>query len=278
MKHIRLQLQTCLTVVLMLGFGWGSACHADDNSIAGEEVKQGNTIILVANIRNCSDAVIRVTGTLTNMVSTPSLPFTVNVTGQSRIVLAVLTPLATADTWTYKWKADWRYGHVSSAPIAVNYAYTLPYRTAQYVVIQGSRGEFSHFVGSQNEEAIDFAMPIGTIVTAARPGVVVAFRDDSMVGGSDPRLITEANYLVIRHEDGTYAEYYHLKQAGVLVAIGDLITVGQAIALSGNTGLTTTPHLHFQVFRKLTTLTKTSLPVRFRSVAGTFRAIEGEQY
>ncbi|MEV0053612.1 M23 family metallopeptidase [Saccharopolyspora shandongensis] len=41
--------------------------------------------------------------------------------------------------------------------------------------------------------------------------------------------------------------YFHIQADGVLVNVGDVVTQGQAIALSGNTGRSTEPHLHFQV-------------------------------
>ena len=51
----------------------------------------------------------------------------------------------------------------------------------------------------------------------------------------------------ILHDDGTMAMYAHLKPEGVLVRIGQRVHAGQPIGLSGNTGFTTGPHLHFAV-------------------------------
>ncbi|WP_277619852.1 M23 family metallopeptidase [Chryseobacterium angstadtii] len=47
------------------------------------------------------------------------------------------------------------------------------------------------------------------------------------------------------HPDGTFAQYYHLKQNGVKVNIGDQVKKGDVIGLSGNTGWSKGPHLHF---------------------------------
>ena len=54
------------------------------------------------------------------------------------------------------------------------------------------------------------------------------------------------------HDDGTEAQYVHLTLNGALKNEGDNVTQGEVIALSGNTGKTTGPHLHFQVVQALT--------------------------
>ncbi|MDH3590140.1 MAG: M23 family metallopeptidase, partial [Gammaproteobacteria bacterium] len=77
-----------------------------------------------------------------------------------------------------------------------------------------------------------------------------------------------ANFLVILHDDSTTGEYYHLKKDGALVAEGDRVEAGQLIALSGNTGHTTMPHLHFGVYRAASWGATESVPVRFNSSNG----------
>lgn len=92
--------------------------------------------------------------------------------------------------------------------------------------------------------AIDIEMPIGTPLLAARSGKVVAVQA-AFKDGNDKDL--EENFVMIKHADGTIARYIHLKFGGVLVALGDHVLQGQRIALSGNTGQTGAPHLHFDV-------------------------------
>ena len=80
--------------------------------------------------------------------------------------------------------------------------------------------------------------------------------------------------MVIRHGDGTYGEYLHLRQKGALVKLGDPVQAGQAIALSGNTGLSSRPRLHFAVLRISARNGRETLPVKFRTSDGTVQTLE----
>ncbi len=97
------------------------------------------------------------------------------------------------------------------------------------------------------EHAIDFAVPIGTPIFAALDGEVIDIKQDSDRGGNDPKYVPDTNYVSIDHGDGELSEYMHLKKDSVLVKPGDKVCTGQKIALSGNTGYSTEPHLHFHV-------------------------------
>jgi murein DD-endopeptidase MepM/ murein hydrolase activator NlpD len=125
-----------------------------------------------------------------------------------------------------------------------DHAYLLPWRDGEeYMVIQGYKGKFSH----QDEYSIDFRMPEGTPVHAARGGVVIHVKDDSNRGGPDPEYREDGNFISLLHDDGTFAEYVHLRYRGSRVKTGDRVRAGDPIAYSGNTGFSTTPHLHFSV-------------------------------
>jgi len=73
---------------------------------------------------------------------------------------------------------------------------------------------------------------------------------------------------VILHDDGTTGEYFHLKRNGVLVRTNQRIEQGNLIGYSGNTGHTTTPHLHFAVYRPGSWGKFESLPFRFATRDG----------
>ncbi len=83
-------------------------------------------------------------------------------------------------------------------------------------------------------------------------GVIVAAASHFSVGSTIKRLKPRANYIAIFHPSvGLYSRYYHLKKDGVLVNVGDKVNKGQVIGLSGNTGYSGGPHLHFDVVRIL---------------------------
>lgn len=88
---------------------------------------------------------------------------------------------------------------------------------------------------SHRHSGQDFAVPTGTPVEAVHRGTVV----EADWGGA------YGNNIVIRHEDGYYTQYGHLSAFRVFV--GQQVSAGQTIALSGSTGNSTGPHLHFEV-------------------------------
>ncbi|MFE0626440.1 M23 family metallopeptidase [Streptomyces sp. NPDC058864] len=81
---------------------------------------------------------------------------------------------------------------------------------------------------------VDFVASVGTPVHAAGAGTVV----EAGWGGS------YGNNIVIRHADGMYTQYGHLSSLGV--SVGQTVSAGQRIGLSGATGNVTGPHLHFE--------------------------------
>lgn len=88
---------------------------------------------------------------------------------------------------------------------------------------------------STYHKGVDWATPVGTSVVASSTGVVTRAGWGSGYG-----------YCVyIRHPDGRETRYGHLSK--VLVSVGQSVSQGQRIALSGNTGVSTGPHLHFEI-------------------------------
>ena len=126
-----------------------------------------------------------------------------------------------------------------------SYIYGMPYeKENSHLLIQGYYGPFSH----KNRVALDFTMKRGTKIIAVRDGVVIRSREDNSKGGYSKKYMDKANYIIIQHSDGTRAGYWHLQQNGALVNMGDTVRKGQVIALSGKTGYTFLPHLHFIVW------------------------------
>ena len=142
--------------------------------------------------------------------------------------------------------------------------YDLPFESGKvYRIMQGYGGVFSHY----HAAALDFDMPSGTLVCAAREGEVYRFRDDSRVGGPFEKYRHQANFLIIRHYDGSFGCYWHLQRNGVLVKNGR-VKRGQPIARSGATGFVLEPHLHFTVKTRLSYDPDSYLQTLFHTVNG----------
>lgn len=120
--------------------------------------------------------------------------------------------------------------------------YVLPYSVGEsYRLNQGNCSGFGH--SDFWAYGYDIEMPIGTVVTAARDGVVIHTQDGAQDGDR-----TQTNLITIQHVDGSVALYSHLTLNGVQVVIGQTVMAGDPIGLSGDTGNTGgLPHLHFSV-------------------------------
>ncbi|WP_051205347.1 M23 family metallopeptidase [Salinimicrobium xinjiangense] len=163
--------------------------------------------------------------------------------------------------YSFSVKRSFNFGDTFLEKYTENYEYLLPFpKDSSYLVIQGYNGNFSH----QNKKAIDFRMPVGTPVLAAREGVVVQVVDANNKGCAGKECLEFNNFIKILHPDGTFAEYVHLKHQGVVVKKGDVVTKGQLIGYSGNTGWSSEPHLHFVVYLQQI-FARTTLPTLFKT-------------
>ncbi|PZR73410.1 MAG: hypothetical protein DLM73_10745 [Chthoniobacterales bacterium] len=241
-----------------------------------ERSEDGVTLIMKSNY--CVEYTVTLEATLKNMTSSRPLPFTVDAAGRSSFVLARFKKTDKSQPWTYNYYYHWEYGGRRDST-SNDADYAMPFGPGRYVVMQGPRGSYSHFKGSGSENAVDWDVPEGTIIRAAREGRVVGVRDDSTFSGTDPKFKPLGNYVIIKHADGTFADYHHLKTDGARVHIGDEVKVGQPIGLSGQTGFTSRPHLHFMVFQAIDGKKVLSLPFRLKTDHGVFTEfIRGQSY
>ncbi|MCY7355091.1 MAG: M23 family metallopeptidase [Lysobacter sp.] len=146
------------------------------------------------------------------------------------------------------------------------FEYLVPLQRNSVRIDQGFDGAFSHR-DAQNRHALDFAAETGTPVLAARGGVVMQVESDFDQAGLKEKYGGRANFVRILHDDGTMALYAHLQENGVHVRLGQRVRQGQQIGLSGNTGFTSGPHLHYvvQVNRGMRL---ESIPIRVRGPQG----------
>ncbi len=199
-----------------------------------------------------------------NVAGDPPLPARATVPARGSVLVARLRTQDPGRNGNFELGLTSVPGHPGARPQDVEYL--LPLRQARSRIDQGFGGAFSHG-DEQNRHALDFAAEIGTPVLAARGGVVMQVESDfSKAGLKRERFGGRANFVRILHDDGTMALYAHLKADGALVRVGQRVSAGQQIGLSGNTGFTTGPHLHFavQVNRGMRLL---SIPFRMRGVA-----------
>lgn len=205
-----------------------------------------------------------------NVASDPPLPAHVTLPAGRSVRLAVLSVVDSGrGGGGFKLQMDSLPGDPAAKPQPIEYRLPLPASVVARID-QGYGGRFSH-TDIQNRYAVDFAVPEGTPVLAARDGAVMQVESGFRNAGTDAaRFASQANYIRIAHDDGTMAVYAHLKPNGALVRVGQRVRAGDRIGLSGNTGYTTGPHLHFvvQINRGMRI---ESLPFRMRGPDGPLR-------
>ena len=262
-------------LALMAGSPAFADCH--DDWICVNAVDQGGNVELRAeNLRNYP---VTYTLRVRTRYFEVSGPATVTRTLGPQESASVMT-LSRADErfeGRYRYFFEWTVGD-KDAVHDDDHLYALPYASGKsYRVLQGYGSRFSHT--GLEAYAVDFDMPEGSPVHAARGGVVARVEESHSTGCWEDGCGRYANFIVILHGDGTTGEYYHLQKGGAVVEVGDKVVRGQKIGLSGNTGHTTMPHLHFAVYRATEWGNTQSIPVRFKSADGVvLRPRHGARY
>ena len=186
---------------------------------------------------------------------------------RSELVLFELPMLGTVAAPTVEYRYAWLPGDPAARPES-DVTYRVPYSLGtSHQVTQTFPISATHRT-RDSMYAIDFAMPIGTDVLAARDGIVFEVSSTNFAGGPDRDAYADlANLVRILHDDGTFAVYAHLNRNTIRVQPGDRVEAGEYIADSGNSGFSTGPHLHFAVERNMG-MRIDSVPVSFRDANG----------
>ena len=253
-------------------------CKKDQVKI--EQRRIGESEILLAQPQDLEDATITITYALDNMKASHPSPYTVDLKtlrqqNTNEVIRFTRIDKERPDHWS--WHVSYRFGNMGGQP-DLDYVYELPYKNEKHEVEQTYFGKFSHQKGTSEEYAVDFRMAVGTSVCAMRAGRVVAFRQDSDRGGANEKYKPCDNYVVIRHADGSYGMYAHLQLNGVIVRLGQEVEAGQPIALSGNSGYSSGPHLHFDVFTPVDGTTIKTVPFVCRAGDKTIKKLKTHSY
>ena len=203
---------------------------------------------------NNSPATITVHFGLTGSNINPdkNLPITLVVNPQSSQEIVRITPVASWEPFRFSYRYSFQPGDAFMPPDR-SARYLLPFgKGTPFLVVQSpkSRPGTGTIITHNNDYsryAFDFGVPEGTLVTAARDGIVIDVKENFTVGRPDPSLSDKGNSVGIMHDDRSIAYYLHLAPHAVLVKPGQYVRAGAAIAYSGNTGYTYGPHLHFDV-------------------------------
>lgn len=147
--------------------------------------------------------------------------------------------------------------------------------TAQ--VTQGNNGALSH--NGLSAYAFDFGLPLGSSLVAIAGGVVThAFGEtgpgDPCYNGGGMECSGLANYVTLLHADGSKSIYMHLQTASV--GVGDNVSIGSEVGLSGTTGWSTGRHAHIMRMEDCGGYYCQSVPLAFSDVAGDGVPVNGD--
>lgn len=124
--------------------------------------------------------------------------------------------------------------------------YRLPWPAGQAIFCASHSDRLETPHRDRGHHALDFLLPQGTPVLAARGGVVRDLCAQHKVF-ANREFVT---FILIDHDDGTWGRYYHLRGGSLRVRKGQRVRQGEILAESGRTGRCQSRHLHFEVLRK----------------------------
>lgn len=268
-----------LCCVLLLGPAGPVAAQQELVTVYGESQDDGSVVVRATSSHIIPVYVNVRVPQLIGMETDAELPYGVALApGESGVELFTLRPTRRSGRVGYSLSYAVARGNPATARHDDAVRYLMPFGHGEKRRLsQGFQGIFSHF--GENEYAVDFEMPEGTPVHAARDGLVAEVKEDSRVGGRSAGYSDDANYILVMHADGSFANYVHLRYDGAIVEPGESVRAGDVIGYSGNTGRSSGPHLHFDVRLPLRDGTMQSIPFVFGGRDGRLvEPLEGRFY
>lgn len=221
-------------------------CAETEINIKVYTEKVGNSYKVYVDNKEYCPVSIQIYFTLKNLKTTIKNDSIVVVPARSfEHLITELKPTVSAGEFSFSYNLSYNYGDVTITQFDSDFIYQLPYASGEkFRIGQGYFGTSTH----EGINALDFSTPLKTPIHAARTGTVVKVVDFNTKNCFDASCNKYNNYILIYHEDGTFSQYAHIFQNGSKVSPGDRVKEGQFICLSGNTGYSSGPHLHFSVY------------------------------
>ncbi len=258
-----------------------AAAGAADYPFRVVSSKTGAQYQLVAENKGPAPITVRVDVTGKDFVSDRQWPVEVLVPAHTTLTLGHVSPgEQSAVPFSARFDFSYHYGRLDAVHDA-EAVYRLPFEDGQRVeVTQAYGGTLTSHDEPASQYAVDFAMPAGSAVLAARAGTVVDVTLRYTEGGFDRKYVNKANSVAVLHRDGTIAEYAHLSPGPPVVTAGERVNAGDLLGYSGSTGYSSSPHLHFSVARTVISdgqVVHETVPVEFcaRDTAVRFSARTG---
>jgi murein DD-endopeptidase MepM/ murein hydrolase activator NlpD len=203
-------------------------------------------------VRNAGRAPIQIKLQLAeanNVATQPAFPIERVIAAGSTLEIAQLFAADARMAYQFRYSYTWIMGDPRATPDA-RASYRLPFEPGQrFIVSQAYGGPTLTHSRPDSQYAVDIDMPIGTPILAARSGYVLENSRPYDTGKAEPYYWDKINLVRILHDDGTWADYGHLLRYSANVVAGQRIEAGVEIGLSGSSGFSSGPHLHFVIQR-----------------------------
>jgi murein DD-endopeptidase MepM/ murein hydrolase activator NlpD len=264
------------SILLIIFLLISTVLSAQEQKVEVYRVDNEGVLELHARNKNIFPVTVELEAKYSNLRPSKRIPVTDVLAANESKKLVEFKPVDDTKAWEFSTNYVYFMGSIR-AQHNNRFEYRLPYQLGrEFRVSQGYHGTFSHT--DKIAYSIDFQLDEGTEVYAARSGVVVDIENKYKEGGDDEQYLDKANFVTILHNDGSFADYSHLRHNGVNVRVGQVVRTGQLLGYSGATGYASGPHLHFNVKMVTGDGSFQTIPVKFKTSQGSIRLEEGKTY